>query len=124
MHSALPQKVAEVGFFKKSCREDGLGPHLEPSASLLGWNAVSDLFKSMGEVVTMHRHSEEPSSALSALVWLRPSVELPMSIELSVGMRRFPVLLKDRRSPIPLFDPQSDRFSLLTILVEISRSTH
>lgn len=52
-----------------------------------GWNAVSDLLKTFGEVVTMRQHADEPSSALSALARLRPSVELPMLVELSVGMR-------------------------------------
>lgn len=67
----------------------------------------------------MRRHSKEPSSALSALVRLHPSVELPMSIELNVRMRRFPILLIDRHLLIPLSESQSDRLSFSTPPVEL-----
>lgn len=89
-----------------------------------GWNTVSDLLKMIGEVINIRRHTNKPSSVLSALVCLRPSVELPMLVELSVSMRQFPVLLTDNRSPVLLFNSQSEKFVLPDTLEKLPCAAH
>lgn len=70
----------------------------------------------VGELVKIQQHHSALTTTLSALVRLRPSTSFSMVIDLSIGMRCYPVVLTDRIYAIPIFNQKAHLESSSSLL--------
>lgn len=73
---------------------------------------ILEVVKIVGELVSLSQELKTNKTFISALVRRRKGVILPVKLDLSLGMRRYQVLLTDDRGDHPKFWPDLGRFVL------------
>lgn len=76
------------------------------------WDMIKDVLRPVGELVAMSQAQTPHKEFLSVLVRRREGVALPMEIELSLGMRRYVVLVTGERCVHPVYRRELGHFVL------------
>lgn len=76
------------------------------------WSVILEVLKTVGEMVSLSQEFKTNKRFVSALVRRRRGVSLPMELELSLGMRRYMVLLTEDNKTPPIYRPKLGRFVL------------
>lgn len=73
---------------------------------------ILEVLKTVGELVVLSQEFKTNKQFVSALIRRRPRTTLPVQMELSLGMRKYLVLLTDDRGEQTKYRPDLGRFIL------------
>lgn len=76
------------------------------------WDTISDVVKPIGELVALSHATIPHKRFLTVLVRRRAGTSLPFELDLSMGMRRYSVLLTGERELLPIFRRELGRYVL------------
>lgn len=76
------------------------------------WSMITEVTRPVGELIALSQAKQPHKHFISVLVRQRAGVSLPMEIELSLGMRRYVVLLTGDRSGLLVFRRDFGQFVL------------
>lgn len=76
------------------------------------WSVILEVLKTVGELVVLSQQFKTNKQFVSALMRWRPRTTLPVEMELSLGMRKYLVLLTDDRGEQTKYRPDLGRFIL------------
>lgn len=76
------------------------------------WSVILKVLKSVGELVSLSQEFKTNRRFVSALVRQRMGMTLPIELELSLGMRKYMVLLTEDRGNQSKYLPELGRFIL------------
>lgn len=74
------------------------------------WPTLVEVFKPVGELVTITKGSSPNKELFSILVRQKVNAGLPHEIELSFGMRKFFILITDLHAPFPTFRLELEKY--------------
>lgn len=76
------------------------------------WCTITEVIKPMGEIVALSQASSTHKQFLSVLVHCRAGVSLPFELDLSMGMRRYTLLVTGEKGVIMSFRRDHGRYVL------------
>lgn len=76
------------------------------------WSVILEVLKTIGEQVSLSQEFKTNKRFISALVHRRVGVSLPVELELSLGIRRYMVILMVDKGPQPVYCVDLNRFIL------------
>lgn len=83
------------------------------------WGTIAEVVKPVGELVALLQATTPHKLFLSVLVRRRLGVVLPFELDLSMGMRRYSVLITGEKGVVPTFRHELDRYVLPEPRVEM-----
>lgn len=127
------KEICKMGTFKASTKDGVCSLRLAPWSAELGaegrasgngqwlhiwnlplhgwsWGIISEVLRPTGELVAISQAATSHKRFISVLVRCRASISLPLEFEVSLGMRRYVVVVTSDRCSLPVFNRELGRY--------------